>query len=483
MSRLKLDRRAFLRGTGGVAVGLPFLEIMVDGKAAQAASPPPLRYLVTFAGLAVATDAASCPYVVPAQFGMNYLTGLKTTPANATSPNVHGLSPLATLNLAGEVTLVSNLHIPRATGPANWNTRWHPPTVRPLFSGMSSTDKNVEISTPTSDIMAVDVIGKGARFAHLALRGQPVKYRFNDQDPNLARAGGRLSADAQGAIEPFVDPGQVYDQLFGTAPPDQAQAAAKEDRAVVDVVLARAQRLRARLGTQDQKRLDQHLQELRDLEMRIGGLVTTPACTVPPKPMTSFPSDMTARSGWSNETLRFQLMNDLIYLAFACDLTRAASLLYTYASSFVAVSNILGRNVTGDIHEITHSAGDAGQTSDLAKLWNWQTGHWGYLLDKLRSVNEANGTLLSNCMVVFLTEAGGGVEQGAGGGNLNDNFGAHSGNNMIVMLAGRAGGKFVPKGHVDGGGAHPAQVVVSAMRTVGVTGPLGEITQGLPVLG
>ncbi len=53
----------------------------------------------------------------------------------------------------------------------------------------------------------------------------------------------------------------------------------------------------------------------------------------------------------------------------------------------------------------------------------------------------------------------------------------------IGLVAGRAGGKFVPKGHVDGGGAHPAQVIISAMRSVGVTGPLGEISQGLSSLG
>jgi hypothetical protein len=468
-----------------VAVGLPFLEIMADSKEARAAdagAAPPLRYLVTFAGLALATDSTATPYVLPSQFGANYLSSLKSSPANATSPNVTGLSPLATMNLGSEVTLVSNLHIPRATGLANWNTRWHPPTVRPLISGMSSTDQKVEIDTPTSDMMAVAALGSGARFSHLALRAQPQKYRFSEVCANLARAGGRLSADKNGPIEPFVDPGQVYDQLFGTAPPTDAELAAKEDHAVVDIVLNRAQRLRARLGSTDQKRLDQHLQELRDLEVRLAGLTTGMQCMAPPKPTTMFSSSMTARSGWSDETLRCQLMNDLIYMAFVCDLTRAASLLYTYASSYVAVTNILGRDVTGDIHEITHSAGDAGAGSDLAKIWNWQIGHWAYLLNKLRGVNEANGTLLSNCMILFLTEAGYGVEQGATTA-LNDNFGAHSGNNMVVLLAGRAGGAFTPKGHIDGGGAHPAQVIVSAMKTLGVNGPLGEISQGLPALG
>jgi hypothetical protein len=482
MRRFELGRRALLRGAGSVAVGLPFLEIMADGKDARAAAVPPVRYLVTFAGLALATDQVATPYVLPTQFGAGYLSSLSSTPSNATSPNVTGLGPLASANLGSEVTLVSNLHIPRATGSANWNTRWHPPTVRPLLSGMSSTDQKVEIDTPTSDVLVVDKLGSGARFAHLALRAQPQKYRFSEVCANLARAGGRASADANGPIEPFVDPGQVYDQLFGAAPPDQAQLAAKEDHAVVDLVLNRAQRLRTRLGTQDQKRLDQHLQELRDLEVRLAGIAMGTQCAVPPKPMPMFPSDMTERSGWSDETLRCQLMNDLIYMAFVCDLTRAASLLYTYASSYVAVSNILGRSVTGDIHEITHSAGDAALGSDLAKIWNWQVGHWAYLLDKLRSVNESNGTLLDNSMILFLTEAGKGVEQGASS-QLNDNFGAHSGNNMMVMLAGRGGGGFVPKGHVDGGGAHPAQVIVSAMQAVGVSAPLGEISQPLGALG
>lgn len=482
MSRFNLSRRSFLRGSGSVAVALPFLEIMADDKAARAQlARPPLRYLVAFAGLAMATDRTTSPYIVPKTFGANYLANLEHSPADAASPNVHALSPLLERNLGGDVTLVSNLHLPRATGPANWNTVWHPPTMRPLLSGMSSVGDTVAVDSPTSDAKAAELLGGSTRFSHLALRAQPQKYRFSEAEPSVAIAGGRLSADANGPIEPFVDPGQVYDQLFGVMPADTAQAEliAREERAVVDTVLSRANDLRARLGTADQHRLDQHLAELRELEKRLATLGTGPVCVPGAKPTTNFTTDLTEKSGWSNETLRAQLMTDLVYMAFKCDLNRAGSLMYTYASSYTAVSDILGRDVTGDLHELTHSAGDADRGSDLAKAWRWHIDYFAQLIEKLKTTEDTDGTsMLHNSMLVLMHEAGYGTEPGATE-ELNDNFGAHSGNNMMVFLAGNAGGAFSQRGHVDAQKQHPTRAVVSAMRAVGVQGPLGEVTEPL----
>ncbi len=486
MSRFRLSRRALLRGSGSVALALPFLEIMQGrGTAHAAGATAPLRYLITFAGLALATDHTTSPYILPTALGPDYLSNLKASPAGATSPNVHALAPLVERSLGGDVTFVSNLHLPRATGPANWNTAWHPPTMRPLLCGKSSTPDIVAVDSPTSDTLAAWLLGGGTAFPHLALRAQPQKYRFSEPKPEVGIAGGRLSADKNGPIEPFVDPGQVYDQLFGAAPknPADGDLSNREERAVVDLVLERANSLRARLGNADQKRLDQHLAELREFERRLMALGSTPTCSPGAKPTATFPADLTEKSGWSNETLRAQLMNDLVYLAFKCDLSRAGSLMYTYASSYTAVSDILGRKVTGDMHELTHSAGDADTGSDLAKVWQWHIGNFAYLLDKLKGTLDVDGTsLLHNSMIVFVHEAGFGTEPGATEA-LNDNFGAHSGNNMIAMLAGAAGGNFKPRGHVNAGKSHPASALVSAMRAVGVQGPLGEINDGLAQLG
>jgi hypothetical protein len=482
VNRFKLNRRSFLRGAGGVAIALPFLEVMADHESAHAqAGTAPLRYLVTFAGLALASDRTSTPYVLPQSFGANWADSLLRSPADAASPNVNGFAPLVERNLTSDVTLVSNLHLPRAMGPAHWNTRWHPPTMRPLLCGMSSADGLVAVDQPTSDAKAAALFGQTTRFKHLALRGQPQKYRFSDTEPAVATGAGRLSADDNGPIEPFVDPGQVFEQLFGLATGDatQAELSARKERAVVDLVLERANALRTRLGSADQQRLDKHLAELFELQKRLAGLGSGVLCMPGAKPNASFDTETTELSGWSNETLRNELMTELMYMAFKCDLTRAGSLMYTYASSYTAVSEILGREVTGDLHELTHSAGDAERGSDLAKAWYWHVDYFAKLVEKLKMAEDIDGSsILRNSMLVFMHEAGFGTEPGATD-ELNDNFGAHSGNNMFVVLAGGAGGTFTHRGHVDGQKQHPTRALVSAMHAVGVEGPLGEVTSGL----
>src|SRR5262245_66238802 len=51
-----LSRRTFLYGTGGVVIGLPFLEEMRPRVARAAAAEPPMRLITLFFGLGVARD-------------------------------------------------------------------------------------------------------------------------------------------------------------------------------------------------------------------------------------------------------------------------------------------------------------------------------------------------------------------------------------------------------------------------------------------
>ncbi|HSP18207.1 MAG TPA: hypothetical protein VLQ79_01735 [Myxococcaceae bacterium] len=53
---LRLSRRTLLRGAGGVAVGLPLLEAMLDGRPARAQTAAPRRYLVVFDGQSLGGD-------------------------------------------------------------------------------------------------------------------------------------------------------------------------------------------------------------------------------------------------------------------------------------------------------------------------------------------------------------------------------------------------------------------------------------------
>ena len=47
-SKLRLTRRTVLKGAGGIALALPWLEAMIDGRSARAAAPAPKRFLAVY---------------------------------------------------------------------------------------------------------------------------------------------------------------------------------------------------------------------------------------------------------------------------------------------------------------------------------------------------------------------------------------------------------------------------------------------------
>jgi hypothetical protein len=93
----------------------------------------------------------------------------------------------------------------------------------------------------------------------------------------------------------------------------------------------------------------------------------------------------------------------------------------------------------------------------------------------LKDSPEGDGNVLDNSAIVFMPEAGHGIQ-------LNDgvsNFATHSVQDMVLLVGGRAGG-MVPGRHLATGGAvHPAQVLLAAMQAVGYSGDtFGEVSGG-----
>jgi hypothetical protein len=109
------------------------------------------------------------------------------------------------------------------------------------------------------------------------------------------------------------NPRNVFRRLFGQARGDATQ------RSVLDTVLAEATSLRARLGGDDQRKLDEYLESVRETERRIQ-LAEKAAARIAKPPLPE-PAGIPEQRG---DYLR--LMADFIVHAFALDLTRVATL-------------------------------------------------------------------------------------------------------------------------------------------------------------
>ena len=110
-------------------------------------------------------------------------------------------------------------------------------------------------------------------------------------------------------------------------------------------------------------------------------------------------------------------------LAFWTDSTRIGT--------FMFANDVSGRNfaalipgVSGGHHEISHHQNDGRtRSSEYKKINRWHVEQFAWLMDKMRSIKEGDGTLLDNSMVLF-------------GSSMSDGN-RHDPANLPILLGGR----------------------------------------------
>jgi hypothetical protein len=126
--------------------------------------------------------------------------------------------------------------------------------------------------------------------------------------------------------------------------------------------------------------------------------------------------------------LKGEIMTDLLVAALACDLTRVGTLQYSdseakFMLGFLQDSS--GASLKDHHHGYQHDRGF--QPEALEIIYRFYMEKFAYLLQKLDSVQEGDGTLLDNSLVLSITEI-----------QMPE---THGQNNMPFILAGGAGGK------------------------------------------
>ena len=483
-SKFWLSRRTMLKASGAM-LGLPLLEAMLDSSPASAQTVIPKRYLLTYGGHSMGAEStatilgetvpatAGAAYTLP--FSMQALTAVKADLAV-----ISGLKVPTTADMAGTLP------------PGGKAVNFHHYGLGPTLSGVKSPDDDYQIRGPTSDQLLVALLSGSTTFKSLSVRVQVTDYVQQGGEGVPVSWKKAVDGSIQ-RIVPTVSPRQLFNSLFGNFTPGLTQA--EKDRqsllqdghaSVVDRVRARAEALKPKLGLADQRRLDLHLAEVRDLERRI---VATPppivgTCVKPmdpgADPAVSGGQSVDAQGnitynqnqGYSGEDARAKAMCDLLHMAMVCDLTRVATLQLTMVQSFLNAFPITGQR--SDLHELSHGGFGNLTVADhraVALGIAWHMKHWGYLIQKFRDTAEAGGSMLDNMAMVYANEGGHGFDPSSGKTNS-----PHSTEKMVVLVAGRAGGL---KGgqHIIATGKHPANAILTAMRAVGFAGTsLGDIS-------
>jgi hypothetical protein len=221
------------------------------------------------------------------------------------------------------------------------------------------------------------------------------------------------------AIPPEERASAVFNQLFLQGTPEDVEAqirALDTGRSILDAVSDQARDLSRKVGERDRGRLDQYFTSVRDLERR---LQQSRGWETKPKPVVNVaaPVDPTSPAQYLEKV---KAMYDLAKLAIETDSTRTITLMLNSVGT--PVVTIPGVEITDDYHNLSHHGKAEDKLAQLKVLDVWQMKLLAGLFTELKSVREAEETLLDRTMILY-------------GSNLGD-ANAHSTTNMPTLFAG-----------------------------------------------
>ena len=357
-----IDRRTFLRGTGGLALSLPLLECMAVG--AAPAAPKRCLSLYIGHGFSLGGEWSWYPTVVDGEMRF--------------SKSMAAFNPLA-----DRITVLRGLEHPGCISAGGHQTG---------DSFLTGSHVNRAAKSPSFDQIASMTHGHKTRYPSLVLGNEGGMGSIGLSKTLCYNQFGRpipASNDIRG----------LFDAMFNSDPQLQKGQHSRlaSDKHRLDHVLESYHGLKRQLGRNDSQKLDQYMQALRDVEQEIQRMQRWMAT---PKPQV--PSDGLALNASEKDPAAFiRTMYNLIYLAFKTDSTRYATyMLQSMNAEWGKISLALG--LGPGHHVLAHNATlGGGHLEKLGKYDKFQADLLAEFITKLADTTEGEGTMLDNTVVMY----------------------------------------------------------------------------------
>jgi hypothetical protein len=400
LTKKSLSRRTMLRGAG-TAIALPFLGAMVPSFTALAKTPanPLRRFGAIFVPLGERPG-----YWTPPTVGENFEFSPILKPLEA-----HRKS----------LTVISDMCDP---------VDGHAVTVAAWLSGTvpkRTIAEDVHAGTTIDQVIAKK-IGQDTVFPSLELATEDFTGYIGGCDTQYACAY-MNTLSWRTPTEPLpmeINPRITFERLFGrSGSATQRQAQMKTDRSVLDSIKEDVTDLESGLGTRDRSRLNDYLENVREIEQRIQRAEKQSASDVkvPDAPI-GIPD-----SFGDHVTLQF----DLLALAFESDMTRVFTFMMSRDASQRVYPNL---GITEPHHSMSHHGNDPVKIANLVKLNTYHVELFGKFLAKLSSTPDGDGSLLDHSMILY------------GSGMSESNV--HSRLDVPTIIAGGAAGRIKGNRHI-----------------------------------
>lgn len=314
-----------------------------------------------------------------------------------------------------------------------------------LTATLPNPGKRNEIDIAISaDQIAANHVGAFTTLPSLELATMPQTWKENQEGLNEAYYSHCSFRSPTQPVPAEINPRNVLNRLFnkkeqqgllaGTKPgpghgagPSQMSAL---DQRLLDLVLGGARELRRTLPPTDQWKLDEYLDSVRSVERRIAAIESRQKEAALEKAgvrsskrneSDSPPIEVKIPEG-DKRSEYMQVMCDLAVLAFQTDTTRV----FTYIGSTPNGVSYPELGFTDKHHSQTHHNNQPEMVRKVAAITAFNIEQFAYMVKKMHSLREGDGTLLDNCILMW----GSGLEDGN----------KHTRENLPFILAGKGGG-------------------------------------------
>ncbi len=373
VTKKSISRRTMLRGAGA-AVALPLLDAMMPAYAPAATTAPVKRFGVVYHPNGVIYDEW-----LPKGVGSNF----------ELSPTLKGLEPFK-----DKTIVVTGLFSDQAEALGDGGGD-HSRACGSYLTGVhvKKSDSIVE-NAVSMDQIAAKAFERDTQLSSLQMTA--------DENSLLGSCDLGYSCAYSSTVSwltptlPLMaenNPRVLFERMFGASDstdPKVRAARLKQDRSLIDSVNERVNQLQRKLGKSDNRKVDDYLAALRDVERRIQKAEEQSSKELPDVPQPAGVPD--------SFEAHVRLLYDLQLLAYQSDLTRVITFMYGREQTGRPYPQI---GVPEPHHPVTHHQGDPVKMDKCAKIQRYHIALFTEYLEKLRNTPDGDGSLLDHVILLF----------------------------------------------------------------------------------
>jgi Protein of unknown function (DUF1552) len=373
VTKKTISRRTVLRGVG-TAIALPLLDAMVPALAPGASTSPVRRLGVVYHPNGVIYDQW-----LPKGVGTDF----------ELSPTLKGLE-----RFKDKLIVVTGLFSDQAEALGDGGGD-HSRACGSYLTGVhvKKSDSNVENSVSMDQIVA----------KHFERETQLSSLQMTaDENSLLGSCDLGYSCAYSSTLSwltptlPLMaenNPRVLFERMFGSSDSTDPRVRAsrlKQDASLLDSVSDRVAQLQRQLGHADNRKMNDYLASLRDVERRIQKAEEQSSKALP---------DVTQPAGIPEKFEdQVRLLYDLQLLAYQADLTRVTTFMYGREQTGRPYPQI---GVPEPHHPLTHHQGIPEKMEKCAKIQRYHIGLFAEYLEKLRNTPDGDGSLLDHVILLY----------------------------------------------------------------------------------